>query len=199
MNGISALTSRMGQTLRDPRGTAHGLMQLGLPRPVLWQALIAVSIVSTLIGEASQWVFDMIAQPVTPLMLPGPLIFAIMQTGLLVVTVWLVLGIGRACGGHGRLEDGMILLTWLEVLRICVQAVQILVLLLSPLLSSLTGAIGLLVMAWVFTHFVAAMHGFTSLIKVFAMIAASFVAAAFVLSILLTLAGVQVIEVPANV
>ena len=95
-------------------------------------------------------------------------------------------------GGTGSFEEAVLLMAWLQFIMICVQAVQAVALLVLPPLAGLIGIAGLFLFLWLLTNFVAVLHGFSSLIKVFLMILASAFGIAFGLSILLMLIGVTV-------
>ncbi|WP_108260243.1 Yip1 family protein [Mangrovicoccus ximenensis] len=181
-------------TLRDPRGTARQILAMQLPQNVLWLILFTVAIVSALIGQVAALLFLPGPVPGGDPVILGPLLMAGLQLGGLVLTVFAVHHIGRIMGGQGTLERSLLLMSWLEVVMVVVQLAQLVLL----FLLSFTGAgfPGLLVMVasfalvtWVFTAFVAEIHGFRSLWLVFLMTIASVLAFSFALSLILSFMG----------
>ena len=92
---------------------------------------------------------------------------------------------GMISGATGALA----VVTWLQVVLVCVQLVQTVALLLMPPLGLLIGWAALLLFLWMLTNFVAELHGFKSLGLVFVMILASSLGIVFVFSLVLTILG----------
>ncbi|WP_172331258.1 Yip1 family protein [Mangrovicoccus sp. HB161399] len=181
-------------TLRDPRGTARQILAMQLPQNVLWLILFTVAIVSALIGQAAGLLFLPSPGAGGDAVVLGPLFMAGLQLGGLVLTVFAVHHIGRIMGGQGTLERSLLLLSWLEIVMVAVQLAQLVLLfLLSFTGSSLPGllvmAASFALVAWVFTAFVAEIHGFSNLWLVFLMIIASVLAISFALSLILSFMG----------
>ncbi len=188
LGGILALVLA---TLRDPRGTARHLLAMQLPLNVLWLVLFTVAVVSALIGQAAGMLLTAGSGAVVLL---GPLTMAGLHLGGLLLTVFAVHHIGRMMGGQGTMERSLILMSWLEIVMIAVQLAQLVLLFLLSFTGS--GLPGLLVVgasfaliAWVFTAFVAEIHGFRNLWLVFLMTIASVLAISFALSLILSFMG----------
>jgi hypothetical protein len=90
-------------------------------------------------------------------------------------------------GGTGTFPDALILMVWLQFILLCVQLVQVLAGVMLPVLADLIGLAGLGLLLWLLTNFVAELHGFRSLIAVFAGLVAGAFAFTFVAAFLLTL------------
>jgi len=67
---------------------------------------------------------------------------------------------GQMLGGKGRFAEALMLVVWLEVLAIVIQAATLLVALALPPLAGLLGVLGLAVLIWCVVHFARALHGF---------------------------------------
>src|SRR6056297_2391634 len=158
------------ETLKDPRGVAARMMKLGLPVPVLWQALALVVTVSVLLGQG------------TLLLTAGD--------GAALVMVLAIHTIGRAMGGVGGFDDALTLVVWLQIVMVCLQLVQSVSFLLIPPFAVVLGYAGLILFLWLLTNFVAVLHGFQSLGVVFVMILMSASEMQFVISLLLAIVGV---------
>jgi hypothetical protein len=187
MNGLFAMALR---TIRNPREGATEVLSLGIPREALWPGLALVVVLSILLAQVTSLVMTgsagMEEMPV------GPAATGFIQLLLLVVMVFAIFWIGRSMGGTGSFEETILLVAWLQFIMVCIQVVQTALMLVVPPFASLLGIAGLVLFMWLLTNFVAVIHGFRSLGQVFVMILVSLFVLAFVLSILLTLAGVTV-------
>lgn len=176
------------ETVRDPRGAAGRMLALNLPGGVLWQALALVVCVSVVLGQGT------VLLAVSPGDMAGPTIsplgLAMVQFALLAIMAVAVHAIGRSMGGQGDFAGALTLITWLQVVMVCLQVLQAAAFLLLPPLAMLLGWAGLILFLWLLTNFVAVLHGFQSLGLVFVMILMSAFAIAFVLTLVLAVFGV---------
>ncbi len=180
---LSALMGLLRQTLSDPRAAARQVMALPLPRSARWQALALVIVLSMLFGQAA--VLLMAGQG------PDALSVGLIQGAVLLALVYAVHFVGRLLGGRGAFEDGLILIAWLQGVMVAVQIAQIVALLILPPLTGLLGFLGMALFLWLLTNFVAELHGFTSLGRVFGMILLTLFGVAILLAIVLQILGVQ--------
>ncbi len=183
------LTALAVETVRQPRPTFGRLMSLNLPRDVLWQALALTLILSTLITELTS-VF--LAPAPDGGFVISPLMLVTVQAAVPVLTIFLIHWLGRGMGGTGRLEDAILAVTWLQVVMLGLQLVQIVALALLPPLSGIVVIAGLALFLYLLTAFIAELHGFASMGRVFGMILFVLVGVALGLSFVLTLIGVTV-------
>lgn len=181
------------ETVKAPRPTFARLLSLDIPSQALWQALLLVLVVSVLLAEATNLLLAAALGPAEePLMLAGPLIFGAIQLAVLVASVFLIYHVGRLMGGDGSFAGGILAVTWLQFLMVCLQVVQSVLILVLPGLAALVVIAGLVLFLWLLTNFVAELHGFASLGRVFGMIFFVLIGIGLVLSLLLTLSGVTV-------
>ncbi|SFP60836.1 YIP1 family protein [Tranquillimonas alkanivorans] len=186
-------------TVRDPQEAARRLMALDLPRDVLWQLLFLVVVVSVLLAEVSNGLLALATGMPSQGLFLSPFAMGAVQLTLLILAVFAIHGVGRAMGGDGRFEDALLLTAWLQFIMACLQVLQVLALLVLPAIAWLIGVAGLILFMWLLMHFVAVIHGFRSLGRVFAMIVVTMFGAAVVLSLLMALFGVQIPEVTQSV
>ncbi|WP_099824062.1 Yip1 family protein [Oceaniglobus indicus] len=192
MMSLSVLLPMAAQTFRTPADVARRLMDMNLSRAVLWQALTLVVVISILLAEATNFIMlSAVDVPEGVFVIP-PLTMGLIQLSLLIAMVFAIFWVGRAMGGTGRFQDGLVAVVWLQFIMVCLQVVQTVSMLILPAIAWLVGIFGLVAFLWLLTHFIATVHGFTSLGKVFAMIIATSFGAAFGLSLLLTLVGVTI-------
>jgi hypothetical protein len=184
---LNNLVAMAWRSVKNPREGAAELLAIGLPREALWPALALVVVLSIILANLAALLLAGEAGAAMPV---GPAATGFIQLALLVVMVFAVFWIGRAMGGTGSFEESILLVAWLQFVMVCVQVVQTGVLLVSTTIAEIFGLLGIALFLWLLTNFVAVLHGFTSLFKVFVMILVSAFGIAFGLSILLTLIGV---------
>ena len=177
------------ETVSNPRGAARRVVGLNLPAQILWLGFaLAVSASSVL-----AWLTFAAAPEATSGPFQGantsPLFISIVQAvSLLLLAAGMSFG-GRIFGGAGRFNEALALTVWLELILIALQLLQLLMVLTFPLFSVLLGFAGMVLFLWVLTNFVAELHGFTHLGKVFGGILLAFVLMGVVM---LTLIGAPV-------
>ncbi len=86
----------------------------------------------------------------------------------------------------------LLLMIWLQFILLCLQVIQTVLLLVSTQMASLVAIVSVVLFLFLLTHFVAVVHGFQSLGKVFFMILASVIGLALGLSIILAFLGVSI-------
>ncbi|PRX38080.1 Yip1 domain-containing protein [Meinhardsimonia xiamenensis] len=179
-------------SIRNPRAGAEQIMRMAagrLGRRERWELLALVVLLSAILTELTILILPQGASLLMPLGL-SPLAMTLLQFGLMALTVQAVYWIGRAAGGQGSLEDALLLVAWLQAILLGVQLIQSLALLLVPPLVSLITLFGMVLWPWLMTGFVAALHGFSSLAKVFLGIVAASFGIALGLSLILAMIGV---------
>lgn len=188
---LKSLLPLVRETLQSPRATAQKLMALNLPTQVLWLMLATIATISVLLAQGTALILLPLATGSEAIYLLNPLMMAVLQLGVLALTVYAVFYIGTLMGGQGSFNAVLTLTCWLQFVMICVQVVQTVALLLLPFLAELITIGGLILFLWLFTVFVATAHGFGNLLAVFGMILVSTLAIVFVLTFLLAILGVS--------
>lgn len=177
------------QTVPEPRKIARELFGLNLARSALWQMLLLILVLGALLGVGSSILFPP-APEMTGTVFAMPLIVAMAEGSVAVITVFLIFWLGRAAGGRGSFEDAIMTVTWLNFVLLIVQAAVLVLSLFAPGLAALLWLAGGVMGFWILSHFIAEMHGFASAARVFlAILLTSFVAVAL-LSVVLAILGV---------
>ena len=139
------------ETLQSPRTAAKKIMALNLSRDALWTALGLVAAINALIYSLSLFFGDVSGLPT---LFSNPILFFVMITGVMVVTVHVFHWTGLAMGGKGDLGEMLALMVWLQGLRAVAQAVMFFLLILSPVLAQLFSlGVGLLGL-WITVNFI---------------------------------------------
>ena len=180
-------------TIRAPRPTLSRLQELNLPRQALWEALFLVVVVSVILAELGNLALVALAPAGTDAaQFLSPFAFGAIQFVILALSVVLIDKVGSAMGGHGRTEDALLAVVWLQFVMICLQIVQTLFLFILPGIAALILIGGLVLFLYLLTAFVTELHGFESQGRVFAMIVFVMIGVALGLSLILSLLGVTV-------
>ena len=174
-------------TLQNPRQGADRIMALDLPMNGRWLALILVAAVSAIGTHLSIALMPAEQRDMMLALIASPVRTALLQAGIWAVMAGAIAAGGRMRGGTGTFPDALILMVWLQFILLCVQLVQVLAGVMLPVLADLIGLAGLGLLLWLLTNFVAELHGFRSLIAVFAGLVAGAFAFTFVAAFLLTL------------
>ncbi|RMD91239.1 MAG: YIP1 family protein [Alphaproteobacteria bacterium] len=188
---LRSLVSLALASIRDPRGGAQEVMRMGrglLDRRQRWEMLALVVVLSALLTELTMLLLPAGASLILPLKL-GPIAMTLLQFGLMVLTVQAIHWVGRAAGGKGSLDDAILLTAWLQAILLGLQLIQSLAMVLAPPLVSAVTLAGVLLWPWLMTGFVAALHGFSSLLKVFAGVVVTSFGVGLALSVILAMIG----------
>jgi hypothetical protein len=164
---LSYLLAMIRETLRDPKAGARAIMALRLPLGTRWVAFFLMVVLSALLTHASFALLPAEMQAMLGEVMARPIRTAQLQAGALLFTVIGVHRIGRLFGGRGQFDDALILMVWLQFVMLCVQVVQLVVQVLMPPFADLIGLLGLGMLMWLMVNFIAELHGFASLIRVF--------------------------------
>lgn len=153
-------------SLMQPQQAARQLMALNPPFALRWQAMVLMSVLSTLLTAGTV----LLAGPDSPLSadgLGGPFTSTLIELGINLLAVFLVTGIGQLAGGKGRLDDALLLMTWVQFMLLLWQVPQCVALLVAPALFLPLVSVGVVLMFWLLTHFITALHSFVSPLRVF--------------------------------
>ena len=188
---FSELMRMVLRTLQSPREGAAEVLALGVPREAHVLLMAVVVILSALLTQFFA-VLALIVSPAAAMAQTGLTVTVAIHFGSLITLIALVQGIGRAMGGTGRIEETTVLMCWLQFVMMVVSVAQSLLILVMPPIAGLVLFVGVGILFWLLTHFIAALHGFRSLAGVFGMIIATAFMVAFALTILLQVAGVEI-------
>ncbi len=172
-------------TFADPRAAGAALLSNIPDRNTL---LLAAAFVSVL-GVMFSWVFIQFstgtANPLAENMVNNPILFAVAQFMVLIISVMFIHIIGRAFGGIGSFDQSLVLSVWLQFYMMLIQAVLVFVAIISVSLTSILNIGAYVYFVWLLVNFIAILHGFRSLWKVFAgLVATSFAFSSLVLMLL---------------
>jgi hypothetical protein len=174
-------------SVQDPAAAARDLMSMQIPREALWTGLFLVAILNTLLFVLS----NILVPGPSPLpeALSAPTFYFAIVFGGLVMTVYAIFYVGRWLGGTGSVADLMVLIVWLQALRVAVQAAALVLMIIFPLLSALLVFAASLVGFYIMLHFIKQAHRLGSLWGSFGVLILAIFAILIGMSVLLSLVG----------
>lgn len=182
---IDLLRDLVAQTLRDPRGAARRLIGSGLAGTAVLTGFGIVVTTSAVLAWLTMATVPAVTGDVVAGPQGAPLGIAVMQAVSILILAGVATVGGRAFGGRGRFPEALLLAVWLEFILILLQVAQLVLMLVFPFFSVLFGFVGMVLFLWLLTNFVAELHGFSSLPRVFFGIVAAFLVVAILALLLL--------------
>lgn len=184
---IKSYMNAVGQTLQDPEAAARGIIQLRFSRIVLLQATLVVVIINAVL-LALLW---KIAPPPAemPLANISPLQFTALNCIGMVILASALARAGHLFGGTGNFDQALMLLIWLQAVGLTLDVAQIVLLLVSPLISALFSLAAVFVLLRCFVIFIKVLHNFDGLGRALFTVVIALIGTLFIAGILLAILG----------
>lgn len=179
-------------TLREPQTAARRLLDWAPPAGARWMALVLAAVLSVLLS--------LLIEPLLPSGEAHPLaaLMGNAWTGVplqllsLLFLAGLMTAVGTTQGAKGRFIDAVLLVTWLQLMMLGAQLVQIVALVLLPPVGLLLSFAIFAIFLWVLTRFTMALHGLASAAKTFGALLLGFLLAAVILALALQALGLGI-------
>lgn len=179
------LSSLLRLSVTDPEKGAAAVIGLNPPLAARWMLLALV----VALGTVMAYLLPLLSGAGETL--PTPMSAAMLQGGMNIAAVALISVVGRMFGGKGSFEDSLLLVGWLQVIMLALQAVQLLVMLILPPLASLVMIASVALFFWLLSGFICTLHGFRSRLGVLLASLGTLFVAAFVFSFVLLMLGFE--------
>lgn len=184
------------ETVQSPRTAAQKIIALQLSRDMLWTGLAFVAAINAIIYSFSLFTGD---ASVLPALLRNPVMFYVIISGLLIVSIHAFYWTGHAMGGEGDLGDLLALLVWLQALRAVGQAIMFVLIIVSPAIAQLFSlGVGLLGL-WITVNFITEALRLPTLMRGVGVIIVAAMGMVVGLMLLIGLIGAGTLGVPTNV
>ncbi len=189
MNGLD-VRALMVLSVRDPARAARLLIDMRLPTGMLWQGLFLAAALNAILFTLT----NMLVPPPMPLpgILASPLWYLGFVAGGLALSVLVIFQAGRMLGGVASLADILVLMVWLQALRLMVQAVSLVLMLAAPGLAAMLAIAAGLVGVYILAKFVNEAHGFNSLGRSALVLLASVLAMAVAMTVVMAFTGAPI-------
>lgn len=172
-------------TIQRPQEAARAAMAAKLPMGARWLGLVLAAVLSALTVHLYLGLFPADEVETAGFGTISPFATVVLDLGFNLVVAYLVFAIGRWRGGRGSFADSLLLVVWLQLILILPQILQLVVAVLVPPLASIIGLLSVGLYFWLICHFIAALHGFASIGRVFLGVVLTMVAAVFLLAFLM--------------
>jgi len=179
-------------TVANPREGATTVLSFAPNRQALWLMFALVVVISLMMGEIVALITEFTTGPLTDPFQQSPLMLGLVQAAFLYLMIHAMHRIGRYFGGTGNLQEAALLVIWLQFIFICIQLVQIAALVILPPVAGLITILAIALFFWLLVNFVAVLHGFTSLGRVFVVTFLSAFGMLILLSMILSALGLAV-------
>ncbi len=173
----------------DPRGTAEAVESDAFLNGIAPLAIIVIIALGTISSTISIWSVGGETIPLFQFLAANPLLFAIVQFVGFILTVIVVVYVGRIFGGQAGIGPTFTLFTWLQFLSLVSQLILWPLAFLFGGLADLASAGLTAYFIWLTLVYIAAAHGFQSLFLVALVTAGCLFTLSFVLMIFATIFG----------
>ncbi|MTH78848.1 Yip1 family protein [Paracoccus aestuariivivens] len=153
-------------TLRNPAHAVEVLRGLELTSGERWMVLMLAATLSSLLAGLARVMFPVPADDALSAILSSPVTLAGLQFAAMTISAGAVTVIGRAFGGQGEFEDALLLIAWVELILVGLQAMQVVLMLLVPPTATLMSLVAFGLSIYLTIAMTKALHGFTSTPKV---------------------------------
>ena len=168
-------------TFTDPRAAARALLGAGFPRSEHPALLALVAALGGTVFAAA----NLLAPPpegTTPHL--SGFVAGLMVGASVFITTGIVLLAGRLFGSRAEAPDAMLLVLWLELLSVAVQAALLVVTFVLPAAGLGLSLLYLFLFIWLLSSFTAELHGLDSAARGFVGLAAATLALGFALALM---------------
>ena len=179
-------------TLTDPRQGGRDVIALNLPTQGLWIALMLMAVILSLLVSGLFYVSpipdDDLGQMIrrSPAF-HSPLLFALINWGQSVVTVYVLHFVSRMVGGEGEVRDMLSVMIWLQVMTLVLAVTFSLVSLVIPAIGALCMLLAFFWGLWAIVAFVDAASDFDSMFRALGVCIAGCLAFSFLMTIVASL------------
>lgn len=183
------------KSLFAPRDAARQLIDMKLARQWLWMALALMTVLNAIVYSVSLRLSppqDPAATALVPPLFHSPFLFTIFLFGALAITVFTLHWIGQSMGGKAALGDILVLMTWMQVLRLILQVAVTVLMLVSPILAVLLIFVSSLWGIYILVSFIDTAHQFDNLFKAAGVIIFAVLAMAAGLTVILSTIGIAI-------
>jgi hypothetical protein len=193
---MAQAVSLVVQSVKSPRDVARWLLSQKFSPEAVWTGFALVVALNAIVVGLT---FYGGLPAGAPAVLTQPAITAGLLALSLVCAAACVTFAGRVFGGTARFYDLLLILVWLQALRLLVQFAVFLVTPISPLFGALGAIAASLVGLWIISQMVDVAQGFNNLFKAFLTLLLGFFGMAVALTVILPILGLQNLEVLQNV
>ena len=168
------------ESLADPSRMAMKVKATRMESGQLWSALFLIAILNVLFLAAMQYISPLPEEFSENMLVLSPFSMTVLMMLSFSLLVYSVFYVGRAMGGAGDLHQTLTVLVWFHAVNLTLEAMQIVLSLVSPFLSALSSLVIFAGLIWCILNFIDVLHEFGSLLRSLATLIIALVAMALV-------------------
>lgn len=165
-------------SVTEPAEMAGKVLTLRFPREALWTALVLAAVLHVLSLGLLQLVSPQTAALQEQIVILSPFAYFVLMGTFLTFLIFMLVHAGRMMGGIGTIESALALLVWLQAVSLTLEAIQILLMLLSPFVAGVFSLLSVGAIVWVFVNLINVLHGFGNLGKAIVVMAMALIGTA---------------------
>lgn len=148
-------------TITAPAKAARQILEMQIPRNVVWLVLLLVAVSNTFLFILS----SMLVSGPSPLafLVESPFTMLGLSASGLILMSFSIFWAGRMLGGKGTIDGVMALVVWLQILRLLLQVAVLVLVLIVPFLVALLLLVAVVMGFYILLHFVKEVHQLGSL------------------------------------
>lgn len=193
---MTALSSLISLTLRDPAAALARLRALGVGTREAWQAIMLASATGAILSWLALRMLPASESGGLFALAGAPIVMATLQLGAAALFATLLARVGRMFGGTGSFADALRATAWIEILMLLAQIPQLLLAVILPGLGGIVGMLTFGLYLYLTVLLTRAVHGFRSPVMVALGIIGTVMVTGFALSVIAAALGILP-EVPA--
>lgn len=190
------------ETVRAPHDAAKRVLALKLPVNWLWSALILMCVLNSIVYSISLQL-NPPRSPEELMFIPAafqsPVLFALFLMCAVSLMVFALHRVGAWMEGQGTQQDILTVITWMQVLRLLLQAVVLILSLVAPAFGALLVLVASVWGIYILAAFVNVAHQYDNIGKAVGVMLLSFFAVVAGASLILGLISPSLPGVPGNV
>jgi len=177
-------------SIMEPSDTAHKVIAFGAPAQALWTALALVAVLNVVLLAILQLLTPTpVTADINTFQL-SPFAYTAIIGAFLILFVFGLESVGRFFGGAGTRVATLAIVVWFQAVSLTLEAVQLVLVLISPAIASLFGLLSLAALVWVFINFINVLHKFENLGKALVTIVLALMMTALGAGLILAILGI---------
>lgn len=178
-------------SIMEPSESARYALSLKPPAEALWLGLGLAAVLNVLFLATLQNLSTVPVAMEDQVFVMSPIGYLGVIGVFLVIFVFALQQAGRWLGSSAQLPEVLLVTVWFQAISLTLEAMQLVLVLISPAIAAIFGMIAFGAMLWCFVNFVNVLHGFANLFKAVFSILIALIVTALISGIILSLFGIS--------
>ncbi|EBA11052.1 YIP1 family protein [Roseobacter sp. CCS2] len=177
-------------SIMEPSDSARKVIEMNVPRDALWTGLALVAVLNVILVVLLQMISPAPVAFQEEAFAVSPFGFVAIISIFLVMFVFGIFYAGQIMGGAGTLHGSLTIIVWFQSISLTLEAVQVVLVLISPAIASIFGLLSLGALIWCFMNFINVLHAFNNLGKALVAVFLALIGTALLAGIALAILGI---------